>query len=93
MAESAVDLEVAGVDPGGREFAHHCRGDRERKEPVGAAQNVEDFRLDFGEILYRVIADRATPQAFGPPHRPTTTEHHNRKRTRHISPELCSKYT
>src|SRR5437899_1776445 len=37
MAEIAVDLEVARIDPSSREVAHDRGGDRRRKKPIGSA--------------------------------------------------------
>ena len=60
---SSVSIsKYRAVMPAAVEIRHDAGGDRWRKQPVGAAQDIENLGLDFGKILDRVVAERAAPQ-------------------------------
>src|SRR5262249_29462438 len=62
VAEFAVDLEIARLYACGGKIPHHLRGDRRREEAIGAAQYIQDLRLDLREVLHRVGSQAAHAQ-------------------------------
>src|SRR5215471_151472 len=62
MAEIAVELEIARLDPGCGQRLDDIGRDLWWKERVGAAQDVEHLGLDPGEIRSGVEAEQGTAQ-------------------------------